>query len=199
MGRHLDGECRVIFVTILEELRETLQTFAAQNRTSEWVNGRGLKYGIMSTRQELDAINSDRPIYINAYDGHTSWANTKALAALFRLRHIKNAGATLVLGSDWTVAPYDPMINIFAALNRKKWSPGDPDKRLTLDECILGYTCDAAYAEFQEYQKGQIKEGYLADMVLFSHDLFELKPEDIRMAKPAMTMVDGKIVYEADA
>lgn len=90
------------------------------------------------------------------------------------------------------------MINIFAALNRKKWSSDDPDQRLTLEECILGYTRDTAYAEFQEYQKGQIKEGYLADMVLFSHDLFELKPEDIRAARPVMTMVDGGIVYRAD-
>ena len=90
------------------------------------------------------------------------------------------------------------MINIYAALNRKKWSPTDPDQRLTLEECILGYTRDAAYAEFEENQKGQIKEGYLADIVLFSHDLFELKPEEIRTAKPVMTMVDGKIVYEAN-
>ena len=115
----------------------------------------------------------------------------------FAWRDIKNAGATLALGSDWTVAPYDPMINIYAALNRKKWSPTDPDQRLTLEESILGYTRDAAYAEFEENQKGQIKEGYLADIVLFSHDLFELKPEEIRTAKPVMTMVDGKIVYEA--
>jgi len=115
----------------------------------------------------------------------------------FAWRDLNNAGATLVLGSDWTVAPYDPMINLYAALNRKKWSPTDPDQRLTLEECILGYTRDAAYAEFQENQKGQIREGYLADLVLFSHDLFELDPEDIRMARPVMTMVDGKIVYEA--
>jgi predicted amidohydrolase YtcJ len=116
----------------------------------------------------------------------------------FAWRDIKNAGAILTLGSDWTVAPYDPMINIHAALNRKKWSPTDPEQRLTLEECILGYTRDAAYAEFQENQKGQIKEGYLADVVLFSHDLFELKPGEIRTARPVVTMVDGKIVYEAD-
>ena len=77
------------------------------------------------------------------------------------------------------------MINIHVALNRKKWSPADPDQRLTLEECILGYTRDAAYAEFKENQKGQIKEGYLADLVLFSHDLFELKPEEILTAKPS--------------
>ena len=116
----------------------------------------------------------------------------------FAWRDIKNAGATLALGSDWNVAPYDPLVNIHAALNRKKWSPTDPDQRLTLEECILGYTRDAAYAEFQEHQKGQIKEGYLADIVLFSHDLFQLQPEDIRIAKTIMTMMDGKIVYEAD-
>jgi predicted amidohydrolase YtcJ len=82
-------------------------------------------------------------------------------------------------------------------MNRKKWSADDPDQRLTLEECLLGYTRDAAYAEFQEGQKGQLKPGFLADLVLFSKDLFEVKPEGIMSAKVAMTMVNGKIVYEA--
>jgi predicted amidohydrolase YtcJ len=47
-----------------------------------------------------------------------------------------------------------------------------------------------------EHQKGQVKEGYLADLVLFSHDLFKLSPEEIRTAKAVMTMVDGRVVYE---
>ena len=114
----------------------------------------------------------------------------------FPWRDLKNAGAHLSLGSDWTVAPFDPMVNIHVALNRQKWSPDDPDQRLTLEECILGYTRDAAYTEFMENQKGQVKEGYLADLVLFSHDLFDLKSEEIRTAKAVMTMVDGRIVYE---
>ena len=114
----------------------------------------------------------------------------------FPWRDLKNAGAHLSLGSDWTVAPFDPMINIYFALNRKKLSPDDPDQRLSLEECILGYTRDAAYTEFMEHQKGQVKEGYLADLVLFSHDLFELKPEEITTARAVMTMIDGRIVYE---
>jgi hypothetical protein len=89
------------------------------------------------------------------------------------------------------------MINIYVALNRKKWAPENPDQRLTLEECIVGYTRDAAYVEFKEYEKGQIKEGYLADLVLFSHDLFEVNPEEIMSAKPVLTMIDGRIVYEA--
>lgn len=114
----------------------------------------------------------------------------------FPWRDLKNAGAHLSLGSDWTVAPFDPMINIYVALNRKKYAPTDPDQRLTLEECNLGYTRDAAYTEFKENEKGQIKAGYLADLVLFSHDLFDVKPEDIRTAKAVMTMVDGRIVHE---
>jgi len=115
----------------------------------------------------------------------------------FAWRSIKNAGAQMCFGSDWTVAPFDPMVNLNAGLNREKWSDNDPDQRLTLDELIIGYTRDAAYVEFKENEKGQIKEGYLADLTLFSHDLFELKAEDILLARPVMTMIDGRIVFEA--
>jgi len=115
----------------------------------------------------------------------------------FTWRDLKNAGAHLSLGSDWTVAPFDPLYNIHFALNRKKLADDNPDQRLTLEECILGYTRDAAYVEFKENEKGQVKEGFLADLVLFSHDLFALKSEDIRSAKPVLTMVDGRVVYDS--
>jgi hypothetical protein len=88
------------------------------------------------------------------------------------------------------------MLGLYASLNRRQWAPGDPDQRLTLEELLIGYTRDAAYAEFQEHQKGQLKEGYLADMVLLSEDIFQTQPEDIANLKPLLTMLDGKVVYE---
>lgn len=115
----------------------------------------------------------------------------------FAWRDILNAGNTISYGSDWPVAPYDPLFNFHAGMNRQKWSADDPDQTLTLEELIHGYTRDAAYAEFMEHEKGQIKVGYLADMVLFSHDLFSLDQKDIRQAKPVLTMVNGKVVFEA--
>jgi len=114
----------------------------------------------------------------------------------FPWRDLKNAGAHLSLGSDWTVAPFDPMINIYVALNRKKLAEDNPNQNLTLQECIIGYTRDAAYVEFKENEKGQLKAGYLADLVLFSHDLFEVQPEEIMSAKAVLTMIDGRIVHE---
>jgi predicted amidohydrolase YtcJ len=89
------------------------------------------------------------------------------------------------------------MLGLYAALNRQPWEPDNPDQRLTLEEMLLGYTRDAAYAEFQEHQKGQLKEGYLADLVLLSENIFQTAPEEILNVKPLLTMVDGKVVYEA--
>ncbi len=113
-------------------------------------------------------------------------------------RDLKNAGARMAFGSDWTVVSYDPLTHIHVALNREKLSPESTDQRLTLEECILGYTCDAAYVEFEEQEKGKIKEGYLADLVLFSHDLFEMEPEEILNARAEMTMMNGKIVHHIE-
>ena len=115
----------------------------------------------------------------------------------FPWRSLKEAGVTLVLGSDWTVAPFDPIYHINVALNRERYDATCPDQRLTLAECILGYTRDAAYAEFMEHEKGQIKEGYLADLVLFSHDLFAMNPAEIADARAVLTIMDGRIVFEA--
>ena len=140
---------------------------------------------------------SHAPLSLEADPVWTSRTGPQRWPISFPWRGLKNAGARLSLGSDWTVAPFDPIINLYVALNRQKWSPEEPDQRLTLEECILGYTRDAAYTEFMEHEKGQLKEGYLADLVLFSHELFQLPPEEITSARAVLTMVDGRIVYEA--
>jgi len=113
-------------------------------------------------------------------------------------RDLINAGATLSFGSDWTVVPFDPMTHFYTALNREKLSLNSTDQRLTIEECILGYTRDAAFVEFKENEKGQVKAGYLADLVLFSHDLFEMDPKEVLSAKAVLTMVNGRIVHHLE-
>lgn len=113
-------------------------------------------------------------------------------------RDLKSAGAMLSLGSDWTVVSYDPMTHFHVALNREKFTPDSTDQRLTIEECILGYTRDAAYTEFMENEKGQVREGFLADLVMFSDDLFTINPSDISKVKAVLTMVNGKIVHELE-
>jgi predicted amidohydrolase YtcJ len=150
--------------------------------------------------KQLDVIASMQPAHspITGQDADVWLARTgpQRWPLSFAWRGLKNAGATLAFGSDWSVAPFNPMLGLYTALNRQKWAHGDPDQRLTLEQAIIGYTRDAAYAEFQEHQKGQLKTGYLADMVLLSEDIFQTRPEDIANVKPLLTMLDGKLVYE---
>jgi len=67
----------------LAEMQSRLKRFAAENPTAQWIQGYGWQYswipGGLPTRQNLDKIVADRPVYLAAYDGHTGWANSKAL------------------------------------------------------------------------------------------------------------------------
>lgn len=69
----------------LEQLKESITVWSAAHPEREWITGRGWYYqvfnGAMPTRQLLDTLVPDRPAYLIAYDGHTGWANTKALKA----------------------------------------------------------------------------------------------------------------------
>lgn len=110
---------------------------------------------------------------------------------------LREAGARLVFGSDWPVVSQNPMLGVHNALNRLPWKEGLSDHRQSLSDTLLSYTRAAAFAEFQEHQKGQLKPGYLADLVLLSEDLFQIPVEKMKDVKTVLTVVDGKVVYEA--
>jgi predicted amidohydrolase YtcJ len=70
----------------LEQVQQQIKSYAEAHANDAWVLGRGWSYPIfppsgMPDRKQLDAVVPDRPAYIEGYDGHTWWANTKALAA----------------------------------------------------------------------------------------------------------------------
>ena len=78
----------------IDEIKDTIRVWAEAHPEREWITGRGWYYqpfnGAMPTRQMLDALVPDRPAYLIAYDGHTGWANTKALKAARITRHTAN-------------------------------------------------------------------------------------------------------------
>src|SRR6266496_4064594 len=117
-------------------------------------------------------------------------------------RSFLDHGVTLAFGTDWPVAPLDPMLGVYAAVMRATLdgrNPGGwiPEEKITLPEAIEAYTTGAAFAEFQDSEKGSISPGKLADMVIVSDNIFEMKPEAIRNAKVKTTIVGGKVVYGA--
>jgi predicted amidohydrolase YtcJ len=119
----------------------------------------------------------------------------------YAFRSLLDAGATLAFGTDWTVAPLDPMLTIYAAVTRRtldgKNSKGwVPEQKISVPETVRAYTMGSAYAEFQENVKGSITPGKLADIVMLSRDIFKIDPKEIEKVKVELTMVDGRVVYE---
>jgi len=111
-------------------------------------------------------------------------------------------GVTLAFGTDWDVAPLDPLLGLYAAVTRATLDGKNPrgwiaQQRITLAEAVEAYTLGSAFAEFQEKEKGSITPGKLADMVILSGDIFAMKPEAIRNVKVEATIVGGRIVYRA--
>jgi predicted amidohydrolase YtcJ len=109
-------------------------------------------------------------------------------------------GVALAFGTDWPVAPLDPMLGLYAAITRatldgKHPNGWIPEEKITLPEAIEAYTMGAAFAEFQEHEKGSITPSKLADMVILSDNLFDVKPEAIRNVKMETTIVGGEVTY----
>lgn len=117
-------------------------------------------------------------------------------------RRLLGANAHIAFGTDWPVEPVDPLEGLYAAVTRKDRAgePGEgwfPDQRLSMEEAIRLYTLGAAYAEFTEDRKGMIRQGYLADLVIFDRDLLTIPPEQIMQTHVETTIVGGRIVYQS--
>ncbi len=116
-------------------------------------------------------------------------------------RRLLDAGARIAFGTDYSVEPLDPLEGLYAAVTRKDrlGEPGEgwfPDQKLTMEDAIGLYTLGSAYAQFMEDRKGMVKEGYLADLVIFDRDLMTVPPDEIMKAKVDYTIVGGRVVYQ---
>lgn len=119
----------------------------------------------------------------------------------YAFRSLLNSGAVLAFGSDWTVAPLNPLTGIKAAVTRqtldgKHPNGWIPEQKLTIDETVRAYTVGSAYAEFADKVKGSLMLGKLADLVMLDRDIYKSEPGEIDQARVVLTVCDGKIVYE---
>ena len=111
-----------------------------------------------------------------------------------------NKGVGLAFGTDYPVEPATPFRGLYAAVTRKSENGKQeyfPDQRLTIDQAIAAYTQGAAFAEFEEKEKGKLVPGMLADFVVLDRDITASSPEKILGTKVLRTVVGGKTVYEA--
>lgn len=127
--------------------------------------------------------------------------DTARLRGTYAFRGLLDARVRLAFGSDWTVAPLDPIAGIYAAVTRRTLddrNPGGwfPQQRVSVEEALRAYTGGVAWAGFQEEQAGILRAGMLADLTLLDQDLFRVPVEEIGRARVAATIVGGRVVYE---
>jgi predicted amidohydrolase YtcJ len=108
------------------------------------------------------------------------------------MRSLLDAGIPLALGSD---GPNNPYLNIMLA----SIYPGKPHQAITREQAVIAYTLTAAYAEFAEKDKGSLEPGKFADLAVLSQDIFSVPPPELPKTESVLTMVGGKIVFDAKA
>jgi predicted amidohydrolase YtcJ len=149
---------------------------------------------VIASVQPYHAIDDGR--WAESRIGHDRASRTYAF------RTFLNDGVRLALGTDWDVAPLNPMLTVYAAVTRATLDGKNPrgwfpEQKLTAAETVQAYTMGSAYAEFQENEKGSITPGKLADMVILSDDILTIDPVRIRDVKVLKTFVGRKLVYES--
>jgi len=149
--------------------------------------------GIVASMQPYHAIDDGR--WAEKRIGHERARYSYAWKSML------DAGAPLAFGTDWPVAPLNPLLGVHAAVTRatldgKHPEGWFPEECLTVDEALRAYTQGSAYAAFQESDKGTLANGKLADVIVLSDDPFRIAPEKIRDLKVMMTVVGGRVVYE---
>jgi len=150
--------------------------------------------GVIASMQPYHAIDDGR--WAEKRIGH------ERAKSSYAWRTFLDHGVRLAFGSDWTVAPLNPMTGLYAAVTRATLegkNPGGwfPEQKLTLEQAIQAYTMGSAFAEFREKEKGSLAPGKLADVVLLDSDLFSMAAGKIKDVAARCTIVGGKVVYEA--
>jgi predicted amidohydrolase YtcJ len=140
--------------------------------------------GVIASMQPYHAVDDGR--WAERRIGH------ERAQSAYAFRSLLDAGAMVTFGSDWTVAPLDPLLGIHAAVARR-WVP---EQNVTVDEALRCYTASNAFAMFAEHELGRIAPGYLADVVVLSEDLFEIEPERVDEVRVELTIFDGNVIYE---
>jgi hypothetical protein len=152
--------------------------------------------GVIASMQPYHAIDDGR--WAEGRIGHDRASRTYAF------RTFLDHKVRLAFGTDWDVAPLNPMLGLYAAVTRATLDGKNPngwfaEQKLTVAEAVEAYTMGSAYAEFQDKEKGSITLGKLADVVILSDDIFKIDPVKIRDVKVVKTIVGGKTVWNADA
>lgn len=182
---------------VLDVMAEVARTNGKRDRRFRIEHAQHLRASAYARFAKQQVIASVQP-YHAIDDGR--WAvkriGEERLKGTYAFHSLIAAGARVCLGSDWPVAPLDPLTGIKAAVLRETIdgkNPGGwhPEQRISLAQALAGYTRGSAFAGFTDDRQGLIAPGYAADFAVFDRDPFEIDPETIGDARVLRTVVNG--------
>jgi predicted amidohydrolase YtcJ len=159
-------------------------------RSMRWriEHGDGLTKDLFPKAKELGVIVVQNPTHLSMVEMLHSRYGPQT--GFFNLRSFIEANIPLALGSD---GPMNPYLNIMLA----SINPVRPTEAITREQAVRAYTFGSAYAEFAEDEKGTLTKGKLADLVVLSQDIFTAPVPELPKTQSVLTIVGGKIVYDA--
>lgn len=149
--------------------------------------------GIIASMQPTHAISDKR------------WAESRLgeyrVLGAYAWHLMKSYVVHIPFGTDFPVEAINPYATLYAAVSRQDaegipaggWQP---QEKLSMAEAIRAHTYESAYAEFAEKEKGEIKTGMYADLVVQSKDLLTIPHKEILTTEPVFTIFNGRIIYE---
>ena len=122
----------------------------------------------------------------------------------WRFKSLLDSGATVSFSSDWQVGEMDPLVGVFSAATRAALDGTDawtPDERVGIDRSLEAYTVHGARAWHAEGELGALRPGMLADLVVWSGDLYahEHDPAGLLAEHAEVTMVGGRVAHSRGA
>jgi len=176
---------------------------APRDRRLRMEHAQHVRPGDIPRFERLGVIASMQPYHL-ADDGR--WAEERIgrerCGDAFVFRSLLDRGVRVAFGSDWPVAPLDPLLGIEAAVHRRTLGGRHPDgwhpeQRISVVEALRAFTADAAHAIFRGNDLGALQPGKLADLVVLSHDIADPAKQDaIAETKVELTMVGGRAIHE---
>jgi predicted amidohydrolase YtcJ len=150
------------------------------------------KWGIIASMQGIHAT-SDAP-YVPRRLGEM-----RSRTGAYMWKSFLDAGVLVNNGTDVPVEDADPIANFYATVTRKlkDGSAFYPQQSLSREQALYSYTMANAIAQFEEKQKGSLRVGKYADIVVLSKNLLTCADDEIMKTRILMTIIDGKVAYEA--
>lgn len=150
--------------------------------------------------KRLGMVASISPQWITFHaDTYRQMTNDAIMERLYPLKTMMELGLPVAFGCDVPatimIEPQYALLGAIARTTRSGYSPS-PDQRISMRDALRMHTLGSAYASFEEQVKGSIEPGKLADMVVWSHDLYQVSPRELRELKPLTIIVGGNVVFE---